>query len=144
MKKMNFLIALVVLFSLTTVVAQEEKVEKKDKLSYYEDRGAQDASYEQSLEVEKEEEADFWKGQEQYEKDLKKRDRKAYRAYMKGKSDAYAEHAAHCDSHCHHSDYYHHHTTYYYSYQRNYYPRRRSTINTGVRVSAPSVRVGIL
>jgi len=123
-----------------TLLAQEEK---EDKLTYYEQRAAEDAKYEQSLAVQNEEdEEDFWQDQKQYEKDLKRRDRKAYKAYMKGKRDAYAEHEVHCNSHCHHSDRYYYHTTFYYSYQRNYYPRQ-STFGTSIGIKAPSVRVGI-
>ncbi|WP_232459785.1 MULTISPECIES: hypothetical protein [unclassified Winogradskyella] len=36
----------------------------------------------------KKEEKKFWKDQKEYEKDLKRRDREAYEAYMQGKTDA--------------------------------------------------------
>lgn len=126
--------------------AQEAPEQQEDKLTYYEQRAKQDAEYEQSLVLEKEEdEADFWSDQKQYEKDLKARDKKAYKAYMKGKRDAYAEHEAHCGHHCGHSDYYHHHAHFYYSYHNTYYrnPSRRATLGTRVMLGSPSIRVGL-
>lgn len=119
-----------------------------DKKTYYQKRAAEDAKYEQEFVAEnKEEEDTFWDEQKEYEEDLKKRDRKAYRAYMQGKKDAYAEHYDHCNNHCHHSHgYYQHASFYYYGYNNYYYeryPKQRSTISTGVRVNAPSVRLGI-
>ena len=51
----------------------------------------------------KKEEKKFWKDQKEYEKDLKRRDREAYEAYMQGKTDAQEEHYSHCSDHCHHS-----------------------------------------
>lgn len=144
MKYLGLLTALVFTVTYVELHAQDAASSKEDKLSYYEQRAKEDAQYEQSLVMESDDdEADFWEDRKQYEKDLKKRDRKAYKAYMKGKRDAYAEHAKYCDSHCHHSDHYHHHAHFYYSYHRYDYPRRRSSINTGVRIATPSVRVGI-
>jgi hypothetical protein len=127
------------------VSAQETKTEnetKIDKESYYQKRALEDAKYEQQFNAEsKTEEEAFWKDQKQYEKDLKKRDRKAYRAYMKEKKNAYASHYEHCDHHCHHSEYYYHHASFYY-YRYDSYPRRRS-INTNVNIRTPRVRLGI-
>lgn len=144
MKKVHFLLTAILLAVTFTAVAQEKEVTEKEKLSYYEQRAKEDAAYEQSTEVTIEEEEEFWEGQKAYEKNLKKRDKKAYKAYMKGKRDAYVEHAAHCNSHCHHSDYYHSHTTYYYSYN-NYRraPRRSTVVRTNVGVRVPSVRIGL-
>jgi hypothetical protein len=65
---------------------------------------------------------------------------------MQGKKDAYAEHHYHCDGHHYHSDsFYHHAGFYYYEYDRRNYERspRRSSVNTQIGVSAPSVRLGI-
>jgi hypothetical protein len=127
--------------------AQETDPEQ-EKLSYYEQRAREDAGYEQSLAIETEaEESDFWEDQQAYEKELKKRDRKAYRAYMKGKRDAYAEHYEHCDHHCNHGSHYYSHATFYYHgyYGHHYYRRPYSTgVHTRVRIGAPSVRLGIL
>ena len=146
MKHLGIITAIFALGFSTSILAQEN--EKKnatdDKLSYYEQRAREDAVYEQSLTMQNEgDEEDFWKDQKRYEKDLKHRDKEAYKAYMKGKQDAYAEHEAHCDHHCHHSEHYHHQATFYYSYHRYDYPSRRAAIGTGVRVSAPSVKLGI-
>ena len=143
MKKMGLLPLVILLCLSNWAIAQEKEEKQEERLSYYEKRGQKDASYEQALEMNSEEdEEDFWQDQSQYEKDLKKRDKKAYKAYMKGKKDAYAEHAAHCDRHCHHSSQYYHHTHFYYTYNRNYYPSR-TAVRTNVRVAAPSLRVGI-
>ncbi|WP_203257983.1 hypothetical protein [Hyunsoonleella ulvae] len=124
---------------------EDEKI--TDKASYYEKRAAEDAKFEQQFKAESETEAKaFWEDQKAYEKELKQRDRKSYRAYMRGKRDAYAEHYEHCNDHCHHGErYYYHASFYYYRYDGYYYNRypRRSTINTSVRVNVPSVRIGI-
>ncbi|TDQ32535.1 hypothetical protein [Zeaxanthinibacter enoshimensis] len=127
----------------STAVAQEQTEE--DRLSYYEQRGREDAAYEQTLNTKEEaDEADFWEDQEAYEKELKSRDSKAHRAYMRGKRDAYKEHYAHCDHHCHHgSHYYSHASFYYHGYYRSYDRPSRTRINTGVRIGTPSVRIGL-
>ncbi len=136
----------IVLMGSTNLIAQEAATEK-EKRSYYEQRAREDAAYEQSLSLEEEEASDFWEDQQRYEKELKKKDRMAYRAYMRGKKDAYAEHYRHCDHHCQHGRHYYYHATFYYQgYHQDYYyrPSRRSHIRTGVGVGIPSVRVGIL
>ncbi len=136
-------------WSQETSVSAESKQEKR---SYYEDRAIEDAQYEQKLSAssDKDDQA-FWAEQKEYEQDLKKNNKRAYRVYMQRKKRAYAEHHNHCDSHCHHSDYYYQQASfYYYDYNNNYNNRpyyrsspSRNTINTGVRVNTPSVRLGI-
>ena len=143
------LFTLAICFSLT-IQAQDAQIENKttiDKKSYYEKRALEDAQYEQQFTAKtKAEEKAFWKAQKTYEKDLKRKDKKAYKAYLKGKEDAYAEHYQHCDHHCHHSDHYYSHASfYYYRYDTNY--RRQpqpSTINTQIRVNTPGVSLGLL
>lgn len=125
-------------------VSNETKIAKK---SYYQKRAIEDAKYEQQFSAETNvEEETFWKEQKSYENDLKEKDKKAYRAYMKGKRDAYANHYEHCDNHCHHSEcYYQHASFYYYRYDGYYYERypRRSSNSANVFVSTPSVRLGL-
>ncbi|MEL1241993.1 hypothetical protein [Flavobacterium flavipallidum] len=59
-----------------------------DKMSYYQKRGAEDAQYELAFVAKtKAEEKAFWKEQKEYEKTLKQKDRKAYRAYMASKKE---------------------------------------------------------
>ena len=130
--------------------AQETEVSNDasiDQKSYYQKRALEDAKYEQQFKAEtKADEEVFWKDQKNYEENLKREDRKAYRAYMKGKKDAYASHYDHCGNHCHHSDnYYHHASFYYYGYHGHYNERypRRSSVGTSVRIRTPSVRVGL-
>ncbi len=108
--------------------------------AYYEERAREDAAYEMSLRENAEDEADFWESQEAYEKALKKRDKAAYRAYMKGKRDAYREHAAHCDSHCHHGPHFQYRATYYYS---DYHHRPYRSGGVGVRIGSPRIRIGL-
>ena len=111
------------LFAIFTLISnfgfsQENKLEtkKETKASYYEGRGKEDAAFEQSLKSEsKQEEKEFWENQKEYEQDLKRNDRKAYRAYMRGKRDAYAEHHEYCGYSCHHSDHYYNHCRLYTS-----------------------------
>lgn len=125
----------------------QEPVSEADRLSYYEQRAREDAAYEQSLVLKEEEASDFWYDQEQYERELKKRDKKAYKAYMKGKRDAYAEHYENCGHHCHHGSHYYAHANFYYHGYRShrYYHRPyRSHIQTGIRIGSPKIGVGIL
>ncbi|WP_411767660.1 hypothetical protein [Winogradskyella sp. A3E31] len=132
------------------LIAQESTSESEqtiDKKTYYEQRAKEDAKFEQQFKAEsKDEEEQFWEDQKDYEKELKRRDRAAYRAYMQGKRDAYAEHYNHCNSHCHHNEYYYYHASYYHHGYRTYYyeryPRRSTTISTGVRINTPRVKIG--
>jgi hypothetical protein len=136
----------ILLFISANMYAQEQASEEA-RISYYEQRAREDAAYEQSLNLEEEEESDFWNDQERYEKELKKRDKKAYNAYMKGKHDAYAEHYEQCGNHCSHGPHYYSHTTlYYHGYPSQRYNRspHRTQIRTGVRGISPGIRVGIL
>lgn len=156
MKTINSLFGFFFLGTMLTVQAQEVQAEAEinsrngsDKLSYYHKRGAEDAQYELRFEAKtKSEEKAFWKEQKAYEKELKERDRKAYRAYIASKKDVYTEHYDHCDAHCHHDDYFYTHARFYY-YQYNqpaYYQRTPSTstrINTQIGVRTPSVRLGL-
>lgn len=131
-----------------SIQAQNKEVDSTtavDKNTYYRERAKEDAKFEQQFEAKsKAEDEAFWEEQEDYENNLKRRDRKAYRAYMKGKRDAYAEHYKHCEHH-HHSDaYYSHATFYYYRYNDPYYrPYHSRSYGTSVRVNTPSLRVGI-
>ena len=150
MKSIKIIVLVIALgFSLITS-AQESEIPsdvKVDKTSYYQKRAEEDAKYEQQFSAKtKVEEEAFWNDQKAYEENLKQQDKKAYRAYMTGKRNAYINHYEHCDHHCHHSDYYHHHASFYYRYGGYYYerhPSRSTTIKTGVRVNTPSVRVGL-
>jgi hypothetical protein len=112
-------------------------------LSYYEQRGAEDANYEvQFKSGSKRGEESFWQEQKQYEINLKEDNRRAYRAYMQGKKDAYAEHHYRCDGHYYRSDsVYQYAEFYYYQYDRRNY--ERSSANTQIGVRAPSVRLRI-
>jgi hypothetical protein len=118
-----------------------------DKESYYQKRASEDAKYEQQFKAEtKAEEEAFWKEQKTYESNLKKEDRKAHKAYIKGKKDAYANHYEHCNHHCNHSPYYYNHASfYYYRYDGDRYERypRRNTMSIGTRVNTPSVSLGL-
>jgi hypothetical protein len=129
-------------------VSQETEVNtNQDRLSYYEQRGTDDANYELKFKAKsKSDEKSFWQEQEQYERDLKEDNRRAYRAYMQGKKDAYAEHHYYCDDHHYHSDsFYVHARFYYYEYDRRNYERspRRSSSDIQIGVSTPSVRLGL-
>lgn len=147
-KTLTFIVALG--FSLI-IQAQESEISNEkiiDKESYYQKRAKEDAKYEQQLTSENKEveEETFWKEQKNYESNLKRKDRIAYNAYIKGKKEAYASHYEHCNSHCHHSDHYYDHASfYYYRYDGYYYERypSRSTIGTRVNVNMPNVRLGL-
>ncbi len=146
MKRLHFFSFAAMILMSAGSLAQEVAPSEDEKLSYYEQRAKEDAQFEQSQELAAEEEEEFWESQKEYERKLKKRDKKAYKAYMKGKRDAYAEHRNHCDDHCHHSSHYHAHASFYY-YNHNHYPYRsypnRTTVRTGIGISAPSVRIGL-
>ncbi|WP_445733808.1 hypothetical protein [Mariniflexile sp.] len=147
-KTLGFILAVGVSFLSNAQESENSNKKVIDKESYYQKRALEDAQYEQQFKAEsKAEEETFWKDQKAYENNLKQEDRKAYKAYMQGKKDAYANHYEHCNNHCHHNDYYYHHASfYYYRYDGYYYeryPRNRNTISTNVRVSTPSVRLGL-
>lgn len=146
-KSLIFIVTIGLSFTLNAQETEHADNSKIDKKSYYQKRAIEDAKFEQQFSAEtKAEEEAFWEEQKAYEKNLKREDRKAYRAYMKGKKDAYASHYGHCNHHCHHSDFYYHHASfYYYGYNGYRYKRysRRSTINAGVRVNTPSVSLGL-
>jgi hypothetical protein len=162
MKTIKTILAILFFGALANLNAQEAKVSeeteakvshetevntKQEKVSYYEQRGAEDAKHELQFKAEsKRGEESFWKEQEQYERDLKEDNRRAYRAYMQGKKDAYAEHHYDCDGHHYHSDsFYQHAGFYYYEYDRRNYERspRRSSSDIQIGVSTPSVRLGL-
>ena len=146
MRKFGFAIGYILLIFSTTLAAQENNdSDTMDKESYYEQLSRQDAAFEQSLDLANEDdEKDIWKDQKKYEKDLRKRDKEAYRAYMKGKHDAYAEHAEHCGSHCQHSEHYYQHAHFYFSYSDYHYPRHNNVaIRTGVQIASPRIGVSI-
>ncbi|MFV8368047.1 hypothetical protein [Flavobacterium sp. LB2R40] len=129
------------------VTADNQNDTKQEFLSYYEQRAAEDAKYEQEFKAENSnEDKVFWEEQKQYEKKLKKNNRKAYRVYIQGKKESYSQHNNYCD-HDHHSDYYYRNARfYYYDYNsRSNYETRSSgaTISTPVRINTPSVRLGI-
>lgn len=141
------LFTLIIGFTLTTQ-AQDAQIENKttiDKKSYYKNRAIEDAQYEQQFVSKSEdEEKRFWKEQKAYEKDLKRKDKKAYKAYVKGKKDAYAEHYTHCNNHCNHSTHYFEHASfYYYRYYEHQRQPQRNTINTQVHISTPRLSVGL-
>jgi hypothetical protein len=153
MKTIKALLIITISSFLPNVNAQEAKashdaqVETKHSVSYYQERGAEDAQYELKFEAKtKSEEQVFWNEQKEYEKELKRNNRRAYRAYLQGKRDGYAAHYDHCDSHCHHSTYWYQHADYYYyGYGQPRYENRssRSSVDTQIGVSAPSVRLGL-
>ena len=146
MKRLPFFSLAILLFSFVGSMAQEVTSTEQENLTYYEQRAKEDAQFEQSQQLAEDEEEEFWESQKEYEAQLKKRDKKAYKAYMKGKRDAYAEHRSHCDDHCRHSDHYHTHASFYYYHNEPYryrsYPRG-TTIRTGVGISVPSVGIGL-
>ncbi|MFV8336199.1 hypothetical protein ACNQF7_08950 [Flavobacterium sp. RSP29] len=154
MKKMKILLVLFFIGAIATVNAQKASVESEasintniDKITYYQQRGSEDANYELTFKAKtKAEEKAFWKEQKEYEKDLKKKNRKAYKAYIASKQDIYTTHHSHCDAHCHHSDsFYGHAGFYYYEYDQRNYQRAPSytPVNTQIGVRAPSVRLGL-
>ena len=146
-KALGFILVIGVSFITNAQESKNSDQKIIDKKSYYQKRASEDAQYEQQFKAEtKAEEDTFWKEQKDYESNLKQEDRKAYKAYMQGKKDAYASHYEHCNHHCHHSDnYYHHASFYYYKYDGYYYERypRRNTISTRVQVRTPSVSLGL-
>ncbi|MGO4819564.1 hypothetical protein [Flavobacterium sp. W22_SRS_FP1] len=153
MKTRKTILAILFIGTLASLNAQEAKSEtevktNEEKRSYYEQRGAEDANYELEFKAKsKRGEESFWNDQENYERELKEDNRRAYRAYMQGKKDAYAEHHDDCNGHHYHSDsFYQHAGFYYYEYDRRSYerrPSRGSSVNPQIGVSAPSVRLGL-
>ncbi|WP_345005538.1 hypothetical protein [Snuella lapsa] len=156
MKSLKYVTLLIPFIFSSMIYAQKEETSnevketsasesKADKDSYYKRRALEDAKYEQQFKADNEaNELAFWEDQKAYEEELKARDRKAYRAYMRRKRKAYAEHYGHCDHHCHHSDrYYHHATFYYYGYNRYHYGSYPRSSTTRVSIGTPKVRLGL-
>ena len=154
MKTVGTILSIVFFGTVASINAQATSVKSEmslntnqDRMSYYEQRGADDARFELEFKSKsKAEEKAFWKEQKQYEKNLKKQNRKAYRAYIASKQERYAEHYHHCDTHCHHDEsFYQYAGYYYYGYdQRNYQTSPRTiSVNTQIRVNTPSLRLGV-
>lgn len=154
MKTIKILLTLFFLGTVTHLQAQQTALKAEanvnayaEKMSYYEKRGAEDAQFELTFVAKtKAEEKAFWKEQKAYEKQLKAKNRKAYRAYIASKKEVYAEHYNHCDAHCHHDAGFYTYAGYYYygydnpRYQRSYAP---SSVNTRISVGTPSLRLGL-
>jgi len=131
----------------STNVNAKTQVELKQSYTYYQQRAIEDARYEQEFKASSsKEERAFWKEQKAYEKNLKSKDRRAYKVYIEAKNDAYANHYHNCNGSCYHSDYYYQHAGYYYyEYRQPRYSNTstRATINTNIGVSTPRVRLGL-
>lgn len=153
MKTVKSILVLMIFCFLPKVNAQESgfnqdtKVQTKNELSYYQQRGLEDAQHEQQFKVKsKNEERVFWKEQKQYEKELRKNNRRAYNAYLQSKKEGYAAHHDHCNNHCDHSAYWYQNAEYYYyGYRQPQYENRmpRTSVNTQIGVGVPRVKLGI-
>jgi uncharacterized protein (DUF2344 family) len=106
-KNITVVIAIALSIATNAQNTKTSRATETDKKSYYQNRALEDAKYEQHFIADtKTEEASFWKEQKEYEKNLKQKDKKAHKAYLRSKKESYAKHYNHCDSHCHHSDTY--------------------------------------
>lgn len=153
MKTIKTLLILLFSGTIATVQAQEASVKSEtninpnpDKITYYQQRGSEDANFELTFKAKtKAEEKAFWKAQKEYEEELKQKDRKSYQAYLASKQDVYSIHHSHCDSHCHHSDSFHRHTGfYYYEYDQRNNQRRPSNTSVNTQIGVPtSLRLGL-
>jgi hypothetical protein len=154
MKNLKTIFAIVFFAIVANVNAQQARVRSEirinsnqQNIAYYQQRGAEDARYELQFKANsKSDERAFWQEQKQFEKELKKDNKRAYRVYIQSKEEVYANHYHHCDNHCHHSDAFYQHAEFYYSeYDRRNYQRNPSTIsvNTQIGVRTPRVRLGI-
>lgn len=113
-----------------------------DLSTYYQVRAKEDAAYEQSVKFkDNADEEDFWKDQKRYEKELKRRNKKAFVVYMNSKKDAYTTHSKNCSDACQHNENFHRHTFYYHSYEKAFYPRRL-VMGAQLPVDTPRVSSG--
>ena len=111
---------------------------QEDQYSFYKEQARKDANYEQSLVVvNAEDEEDYWKDQERYEKGLKKHDSTAYKVYMNEKRAAYSEHAQRCGNDCIHSDFYYQQASFYFIYSPENQNFSKETIGLIVQVASP-------
>jgi hypothetical protein len=146
MKATKAILAITLLFASAISYGQnQEKDSIIGKEDYYKERAKEDAQFEQEFNSKsKSEDKSFWKDQRAYEKELKKKDKIAHKAYMQGKKDAYAEHNNHCDAHCNHGAYYKFHVSYYYHHDQSYERRSYRRSNAArIVVKMPSIRLGM-
>jgi hypothetical protein len=143
--------ALIVVLSISNAInaqnTESSNEVNSDINSYYEKRAAEDAKFElEFIAKTKSEEETFWKEQKAYEKKLKRKNKKAYKAYIRNKKNTYAAHYEYCNQHCHHSDNFYYHASFYHYHYRDYYYERQPrhvTTTTRVFVRTPNIRLGI-
>lgn len=77
-----------------------------EEYRFYTDLAIKDAQHEQSLpELSKEDEADFWNDQKNFEALLLQNNPEGYRIYLDAKGMAYRQHQLHCgESYCEHTE----------------------------------------
>ncbi|MFD2100550.1 hypothetical protein [Flagellimonas iocasae] len=138
MKQLGFLIPLLIFcFSDNTFAQHDQDGSGEEKRIFFGELAQRDAVHEQSLiSYNKEDELDFWRDQERYEKDLQEHHHVAYNAYMEGKKEAYLDHAKLCGDKCTHSDSYFERAYFYYSYEQ---PDIKNTVSTIMGVQIPSI-----
>jgi len=94
------------------VTAQEQGMDAK--LDFYLQMAYRDAQYEQTLSaLGVEDQADYWKDQRAFERELLHKTPDLHQAYINGKHIAYGQHQKRCGTQCGHSDMYLRQASYY-------------------------------
>ncbi len=103
MKRSYFLLAVILIGFVAQSHGQVAGVDSK-LLRFYESLAERDASHEQSLRLDYQDEMDYWNDQENYERQLGKSNFSFYLVYMKSKKKAYRSYLRECAGSCEHSD----------------------------------------
>ncbi|MEM9077611.1 MAG: hypothetical protein AAGC43_11245 [Bacteroidota bacterium] len=111
--KRSYMLIIVLLLGFAKQSQGQEPIANSKLLRFYENLAERDAAYEQGLELNGQDELDYWTDQENFERELGKSNFSFYLVYMKSKKEAHRKYLQECQGSCPHSDV-------YWSKMRNY------------------------
>nr|WP_298995293.1 hypothetical protein [uncultured Allomuricauda sp.] len=104
--KRSYLLLLVLLLGFAKQSQAQGTTTNSKLLRFYEDLAERDAAYEQGLQLDHQDELDYWNDQESFERELGKSNFSFYLVYMKSKKEAHRKYLKECKGSCVHSDVY--------------------------------------
>ena len=104
--KRSYLFLGILLVGLSLQVQGQTALTDTKLLRFYEDLALRDAIYEQGLQLDHQDELDYWNDQENFERELGKSNFSFYLVYMKSKKEAHRKYLQECKGSCDHSDVY--------------------------------------